>query len=207
MRALCGFLLIVGWLVSPSQAEERLLVGVAEVDITPPIPYRMSGYFSERVSTGIKDPLKAKAIVFVQGSTQAAIVFCDLIGMSRDVVQRTRAAANAATGIPATHIAIAATHSHTGPLYFGALRKFFHERSAAHLGEDRYEQVDYPNLLETRLVQALGQALATAQPAELHWLCKRTSAFLQSALPHARRIRSFQSRPTEPRHYSSCRPH
>ena len=31
--------------------------GVAAVDVTPPVPYRMSGYFRERLSTGVLDPL------------------------------------------------------------------------------------------------------------------------------------------------------
>src|SRR3972149_645037 len=57
-------------LLAPGQAAvaaEELQAGVAVVDITPPIPFRMSGYFMERLSTGTKDPLHAKAIVFQQG--------------------------------------------------------------------------------------------------------------------------------------------
>jgi DNA-directed RNA polymerase subunit beta' len=67
-----------------------VLAGVAVVGITPPVGYRMSGYFNERLSTGIKDPLNAKAIVFRQGETQAAIVVCDLIGMTAEVTDKAR---------------------------------------------------------------------------------------------------------------------
>src|SRR3954447_1250116 len=63
------------------QAVELLQAGVAMVDITAPIPFRMHGYFYERLSTGIKDPLYARAIVFKQGKESAAFVFCDLVGI------------------------------------------------------------------------------------------------------------------------------
>ena len=59
-------------------AEPSISAGVAVVDITPPIGYRMEGYFSERPSTGTHDPLQAKAIVLRQGDEQAALVVCDL---------------------------------------------------------------------------------------------------------------------------------
>jgi len=58
-----------------------LEVGLAVVDITPPVGYRMSGYFRERASTGTHDPLKAKVVVLRQGDCRAALVFCDLIGL------------------------------------------------------------------------------------------------------------------------------
>ncbi|MCA9112979.1 MAG: hypothetical protein KDA52_23700, partial [Planctomycetaceae bacterium] len=108
-----------------TRAAEIFEAGVGVIDITPVSGYRMSGYFSERLNTGTIDPLLAKAVVMRQGDTQAAIVFCDLIGISLDVSQRARAQAQEVTGILAEHIAIAATHSHTGPMYFGALRQHF----------------------------------------------------------------------------------
>ena len=37
---------------------ETLQAGIATIDITPPVPYRMGGQFYQRLSTGIKDPLR-----------------------------------------------------------------------------------------------------------------------------------------------------
>ena len=54
-----------------------LQIGVAAVDITPPEKYPVSGYYHERLSTGVRDPLWAKAVVFRQGDQEAAIVVCD----------------------------------------------------------------------------------------------------------------------------------
>jgi hypothetical protein len=141
--------------------------GVAVVDITPPVGYRMSGYFYERLSTGTADPLHAKAIVLGQGDTRAALVFCDLIGVPVEVTSRARREAQDKTGIPADHILIAATHSHTGPLYFDALRKHFHDRAVAAHGRDPQETVDYPAELTARIVKAVVEAHGAARPVRL----------------------------------------
>ncbi|MSR56961.1 MAG: hypothetical protein EXS05_04735 [Planctomycetaceae bacterium] len=144
-----------------------LQAGVAVVDITPPPAYRMCGYFNERLSTGTHDPLQAKALVLRQGDTQAALVFCDLIGLSPQVSSRARKIAQEKTGIPAANILIHGTHTHTGPLYLGALRKHFHDVAVQKTGKDPYEEVDYPALLVERLVDAIGQASAAAKPVTL----------------------------------------
>lgn len=145
----------------------ELRAGFAAVDITPPLGYRMSGYFSERLSTGVLDPLLAKALVLEQGDVSAALVICDLSGISADVSRRARRQAAEQTGIPATDIAIAATHSHTGPLYFGALREHFHNRAVEQSGADPYEKIDYPSELVAHLVTVIKQAHQSRQAARL----------------------------------------
>ncbi len=150
-----------------SVSDSELTAGLAVIDITPPIPYRMSGYFRERLSTGTSNPLRAKAIVLRQGSESAALVFCDIIGLSLDVSSRVRRQVAEKTGIPAANILIAATHSHTGPLYFGALRKYFHDLAVAKQGSDPYEKVDYSSELAGKIVKAITQADAAAKPVRL----------------------------------------
>ena len=145
----------------------QLTAGVAIADITPPIGYRMSGYFNERLSTGILNPLHAKAIVLRQGDISSAMVFCDIIGLSLDVSSRARKRAAERTGIPASNIIIAATHSHTGPLYFGALRKYFHEAAIAEDGSDPCEKVNYPEELVEKLAGVIVKADAAAKPVAL----------------------------------------
>jgi len=145
----------------------ELQVGVAVVDITPPAGYRMAGYFRERPNTGTHDALQAKALVFRQGDEQAALVFCDLIGMAREVSSRARELAAKKTGIPAANIVIAATHSHTGPLYMGALRQYFHDQTIAAKGEDAHEKIDYPAFLAEKLADAIHKAHKAVHPADL----------------------------------------
>jgi hypothetical protein len=54
--------------------------------------------------------------VLDDGATQAAIVVCDLISLPRRTVLEARKLITEATAIPAAHILLAATHSHTGPV-------------------------------------------------------------------------------------------
>src|SRR5262245_55079226 len=116
----------------------QLQAGLATIDITPPVGWRMSGYFYERFSTGEHDALQAKALVFRQGDERAALVFCDLIGMPAIISGPVRAEASRKTGIPAANILIAATHTHTGPLYFGGLREYLHQRAVSENGRDPF---------------------------------------------------------------------
>ena len=146
---------------------EEMEAGVAVVDITPPLGYRMSGYFYERPATGVRDPLMAKAIVLQQGDRRAALVFCDVIAISLEVSARARRLIQQKTGIPSPHVLIAATHSHTGPLYFGTLRKHFHDRAVAKEGRDPCEKVDYPGVLVEKIVNVVADALASVGPVKL----------------------------------------
>jgi hypothetical protein len=125
----------------------------------------MAGYFDERLSTGTHDPLKAKAIVLAQGREKAALVFCDLIGMSLHVSTNARARISAQTGIPVSHILIAATHTHTGPLFNDVRRDFFHGQAMADSGKDSQELIHYPDFLVGRLMKVVAEAYAKLAPA------------------------------------------
>lgn len=161
-------LVIVVASVAPhATASQPLEVGVAVSDITPPVGYRMSGYFYERLSTGVFSPLEAKAIVLQQGDEKFAWVFCDLIGIPSQITAAVRTAAAEKTGIPPANILIAATHSHTGPLFFGELRDYFHARAVEQHGRDNYEAIDYGAQLTDKLTAVIAQAAANAAPAKL----------------------------------------
>ncbi len=150
--------------VSPLQA------GLAEIEITPPIGYRMDGYFTVRLSTGVKDPLKAKALVFQQGNTRTALVVCDVIGVPQSLTAEVRALAAARTGIPATNIAITGTHTHTGPLFSGERARLFSDQAAAKYGTDPLATVKYPEMLRDRLVEVIAAANAGVSPATLEFV-------------------------------------
>jgi neutral ceramidase len=170
MRRLISFSLIglcASLIAGFAFGDVGLKAGVAVTDITPPVPFRMSGYFTERLSTGTKDPLKAKAVVFQQGATSAALVFCDIVSVPRDITGEARAEASAATGIPAEHISISATHTHTGPLIYGALSDFFHQRNVAKFGSDHYDPAAYRATLINQIVAAIVNAKSKLQPVTL----------------------------------------
>jgi hypothetical protein len=163
----CAVVICLGGTEVACHADERLQAGVAVVDITPLPGYRMCGSFNERLNTGTHDPLLAKAVVFKQGDVLAALVFCDLAHIAPQVSSAAREAAEQLAEIPAKNISITATHSHTGPLYWNALRKQFHDRAVAQHGRDIHELVDYPTELTGRLVRAVLAAKRNLQPVTL----------------------------------------
>ncbi|HEX6985615.1 MAG TPA: neutral/alkaline non-lysosomal ceramidase N-terminal domain-containing protein [Planctomycetaceae bacterium] len=111
------FVLLLAATALPLSAAEPLSVGVGRAEITPPLGYPMSGYFHARGATGTLDPLYAKAIVFKQGEVKAALIVCDLIGIDRQLTEAVRPAVEQAARVPAEHVVLAATHTHTGPNY------------------------------------------------------------------------------------------
>jgi neutral ceramidase len=169
----CGLLLFCGCQggsphrQAAATATPPLRVGAAEIDITPPIGFRMAGYFEERLATGIHDPLKAKALVIEQGKKQIALVFCDLVGLSLHVTTNARAQASEITKIPVSHIMMCGTHSHTGPLFDNVIGDYLHAAAVKQYGEDPHEKIDYPDFLTQRLVEVVAEAQKNLHPAEL----------------------------------------
>lgn len=143
-----------------------LNVGVAVVDISPPVGFRKAGSYSEQISTGIHDPLFAKALVLEQGDTSAALVVCDLLSVPAELSSRARRVASETVGIPESNIIIAATHNHGSPEYWGSLRDVFHEAAIAQRGFDPHEAVDYQGQLVKACVTAISNARQSQTTAE-----------------------------------------
>ncbi len=95
--------------------KNQLLVGAAEVDITPPVGTKLCGDLEPRTSIGVQDPLTFKAIVLESGGTKLAYVLADLIALERKVGDAAVLLASRRAGIPTDHIVWAASHTHTGP--------------------------------------------------------------------------------------------
>ncbi|MGE5194369.1 MAG: neutral/alkaline non-lysosomal ceramidase N-terminal domain-containing protein, partial [Deltaproteobacteria bacterium] len=144
-----------------THASGSLRVGVAEVDITPPVGFPMAGYYHERLADGVIDPLKARAVVFRDPHAEVALVVCDLIGIATDLSQVVRKRASEKTGIPASNIVLSATHSHTAPDYMKELY--------LNLGGERQDplRAAYIEKLINGPIEAIAKAHAAAKPAGL----------------------------------------
>ncbi|MEP6595738.1 MAG: neutral/alkaline non-lysosomal ceramidase N-terminal domain-containing protein [Ginsengibacter sp.] len=91
-------------------------IGASQVKITPLAGTPMAGYYYERGADKIHDDLYAKAFVIEKDGNKVAIVACDLIGISAEIVAEVRKIVQKSSGIDALHIMISATHAHTGPV-------------------------------------------------------------------------------------------
>ena len=108
-------LLIAGEIPDISETAYALEVGVATVDITPPLGMPMRGYAARKeLSNGIWDPLYVKSIVFDDGKKRVSFVVLDLIGLPPKGV-RERISRKADKELQISNILFLAVHTHAGP--------------------------------------------------------------------------------------------
>ena len=136
----------------------ELRVGRAAVDITPPAGMPMAGYYNIRLNEGVHDPLYAKALVLDVDGARAA---------PWPMVEAARKRVGESTRIPASHVMISATHTHTGPVM-----------SAEPRGADEATKAiarRYHAELPAKIAEAVKLAEAGLQPARA-WAAKGREA-------------------------------
>lgn len=103
---------IAVWVGAVSASAQPLQAGAARVKITPErLPY-LAGYSVNRRAESVHDDVYASAVVIQSGEKRLAIVSCDLIGLLRPAVLDIRSRVRS---VPADHILITCTHTHSGP--------------------------------------------------------------------------------------------
>jgi hypothetical protein len=101
-----------------------MFAGTGKVDITPQSAVWMDGMLRAHPSEGIHDRLYARALVLSDSDDvrQAfALVSVDVCVLDDATCRAVRQGAETRTGIPAAHIVVAATHTHSGPSTLGIL--------------------------------------------------------------------------------------
>jgi neutral ceramidase len=137
-----------------------LVAGSAAFDISPTDSQFLYGYpHVQRYSTGIHDPLMASALYLSDGAQRVLFIANDIVFIPKDLTRRARQRIAASTGIPAEHIMITATHTHSGPM---TLKNISCEADEVVPPLDRA----YVRLLEDGIVAAAEKAYATAGPAQ-----------------------------------------
>ena len=132
----------------------QLRAGAFTMDVTPTqYPVIVNGMFEERAADRDVDPLFARAFVLDDGATRIAIVVVDSCMMPRELLDIAKAEASKHTGIPADHMLISATHTHSARSSMGLL------------GSRR--DPDYPAFLILRIARAIQMANDRLQPAQI----------------------------------------
>src|SRR5438445_12540518 len=92
--------------------------GVGRELLRPPSGIAMAGY-GRRLgrSTGVHDNIAAQALVLDDGATRVAIVGVDVLAFGLRLADQIARRVEERSGIPALNILIAATHTHSGPLF------------------------------------------------------------------------------------------
>src|SRR5688572_1047725 len=104
--------LMLGASYAPA-ATGALRAGAARVDITPDPAKLPSGF------EGVNDRIYARAIVVDDGRTRAALVTVDVGAIPTDTWSQVSEQAEKELRIPAAHLLLTATHTHSVPFALG----------------------------------------------------------------------------------------
>src|SRR5215204_3825844 len=96
--------------------------GAYSADIAPQeYPVRVNAMFTERAADKVADPLAAKALALDDGTTRVVLCVVDTCMIPRDLIDRAKAEASKATGVPVKRMLVSATHTHSAPSAMGCL--------------------------------------------------------------------------------------
>lgn len=145
-------------------AEPEIRAGAARADITP--EPAMLSWVTKKPWGGILDPIHARALVVGVGKDRFVIVTLDLVLLRESAGSKLRQAIGEAIGIPASHVLLNASHSHSAPV-----SPTYEPVWDSPL--PRIDTVDNPaatrwkRLLPDRCVQAVREANAALRPVTL----------------------------------------
>ena len=150
------------------QNDNLIDIGVAEVDITPDYPIRLSGYGIRREeTTQVETRLRAKALALgADHEKPALLITVENCGVTDAFTEEVAARLKAQAGIDRTRLVICYSHTHTGPCLTGAAPMLF----SSDIPTDHQKAIDrYTVQLADKMVETGLMALAERQPCRLDW--------------------------------------
>ena len=142
------------------EAKRVFRAGAHAIDVTPTkLPVIVNGGMRERIATKVVDPLHARCLVLDDGRIQLAIAVVDSCMVPRALLDKAKALAHKATGIPAERMLVSATHTHTAPSV------------CAILGSGQEDE--YGGYLAARIAEGIAEAHKRLRPARVGWAVDR----------------------------------
>ncbi len=163
---------IVGLVLAGSRAaacftetgQQAWKAGVARVNITPREAMWMAGFAArDRPSEGVLNDLWAKALVLEDARGQRAVmVSTDLLGLPKAISDQIKAGLQQKFGFTKAQILLNSSHTHSGPVLENALTDIYP------LDEPQREKIrQYSRWVESRIVDVVGEAIRSLEPASL----------------------------------------
>ena len=151
--------------------------GVSTINITPDWPVRLAGFAirSKAEAEGTLIQLNAKALALGSDKQGASVVITvDLIGIPWNVTKEVARRLQAKAGLDPAHLAISASHTHSGP-ELGDLLNILQYRSAiafsdSLIAKDQMNRISlYVEQLTDKLEAVALEALKARQPSYVSW--------------------------------------
>ena len=144
-----------GW----AAPQGTLQVGAAKVDITPAegLGLAMGGYANRAHGfDGIHDHIYTRAIVLSDGTHRAGLLTVEVGAVPTPIWEELSKRIAAEAHIPAEYLIVAAVHDHSAPMLAGGFG-----------GNPDEKNIAYTKHVEDLAVQAVSQAEASLQPAQV----------------------------------------
>jgi neutral ceramidase len=120
-----------------SSSTAALNIATDRFDVTPDYPVSLLGYFNDRVSTGVIDPLYARLLAVRKGSYRALLVQVDSCLIPTADAEYLRDKISGSTDFEPHQILICTNHTHTAP----ALTEFFEVKAETRYRRELYEML------------------------------------------------------------------
>ncbi|QDT09681.1 neutral/alkaline non-lysosomal ceramidase N-terminal domain-containing protein [Stieleria marina] len=144
--------------VRAEDAKPIFRAGAAKSNITPPLGESIVGGWKPIPAINIHDELYARCLVLDDGQVKLAIVLCDNVGIPAEVFDLAKQQLYETTGLPASHLLMAATHTHSATTARGPLKTL-----------PETDLTDYQQFVARRISDGVRRALAQMEPARIGW--------------------------------------
>ena len=132
--------------------------GAATSNITPPLGELIVGGWKPIPARRIHDELYARCLVLDDGKAKLGIVLSDNVGIPQEVFDLAKEQVRQSTGLPAAHLLMAATHTHSATTARGHSNMI-----------KESELNDYQKFLARRIADGVRQAFNQLEPARIAW--------------------------------------
>ena len=149
---------------APAAPKPRVFkAGAATSNITPPLGEGIVGNFEIPPATHVHDELHARCLALDDGTSRLVFVVVDSVSVNREVFDEAKRRIQAATGIPADHLLMSATHTHSATSARGP-NAFVMQPDGARPDLDAYQ-----SFLVRRIVDGVQRAVNHLTPARIGW--------------------------------------
>ena len=100
-------------------AKKQFCAGAASSNITPWLGVTINGNLQDAKAVHIHDELHVRCLVLDDGDSRVAFVICDSCLIPRDMVDEAKRQIHELTDLPADHVLVSCTHTHSAPASVG----------------------------------------------------------------------------------------
>ncbi len=123
------------------------------VNITPTLGCSLAGGMRDNIATEIHDELHVRGLVLDNGKARIAMATVDSCAVPRTIFDRAKELIAKHTSIPASHVLLSATHSHSAP-------------ASTHLFQSQADP-KYTDLLAVKIADCIRLSVSRLQPARV----------------------------------------